>query len=98
MSCHALEPLSVPALFAVLFVAALAHAQAGDSLRSLYDQHRFFELRDAIKSQSVSALYLGAVASAFNDTKRAEKYLNRVIKLEPASDNAYEAHGQLAYL
>ena len=86
------------ALFAVLFVAALAHAQAGDSLRSLYDQHRFFELRDAIKSQSVSALYLGAVASAFNDTKRAEKYLNRVIKLEPASDNAYEAHGQLAYL
>ncbi len=67
-------------------------------LRSLYDQNRYFELRDAIKDQSAPALYVGAVASAFNDTKRAEKYLNRVIRLEPGSDDAYEAHGQLAYL
>ncbi len=87
-----------PALFGVLLIPALAYAQAGDSLRSLYDQHRFFELRDAIKGQSASALYLGTVASAFNDTKRAERYLNRVIKLDPASDNAYEAHEQLANL
>jgi tetratricopeptide (TPR) repeat protein len=86
------------ALFAVVFIAALAHAQVGDSLRSLYDQNRFFELRDAIKDQNAPPLYLGTVASAFNDTKRAEKYLNRVIKLEPASDNAYYAHGRLAYL
>ncbi|MGD1106864.1 MAG: aspartyl protease family protein [Terracidiphilus sp.] len=86
------------ALIPVLLIAALANAQTGDSLRSLYDQHRYFELRDAIKDQNAPPLYLGAVASAFNDTKRAEKYLNRVIKLEPASDDAYEAHGQLAYL
>ena len=86
------------ALIPVLLIAALAHAQAGDSLRSLYDQHRYFELRDAIKDQNAPPLFPGAVASAFNDTKRAEKYLNRAIKLEPTSDEAYEAHGQLAYL
>jgi clan AA aspartic protease (TIGR02281 family) len=86
------------ALIPVLIIAALAHAQTSDSLRSLYDQHRCFELRDAIKGQHAPPLYLGAVASAFNDPKRAEKYFNRVIKLNPASDDAYEAHGQLAYL
>ena len=86
------------ALIPVLLIAALAHAQASDSLRSLYDQHRLFELRDAIKDQHAPPLYLGAVASAFNETKRAEKYLNLVIKLNPASDDTYEAHGQLAYL
>jgi clan AA aspartic protease (TIGR02281 family) len=83
---------------AVLLFAALAHSQVRDSLRSLYDQHRYFELRDAIKGQNASGLYLGTVASAFNDTKRAVKFLNRVIKLEPASENAYEAHEQLAGL
>jgi tetratricopeptide (TPR) repeat protein len=86
------------ALTSVLLIAIVAHAQAGDSLRSLYDQHRYFELRDAIKGQNAPPLYLGTVASAFNDSKRAEKYLNRVIKYEPTSDDAYEAHGQLAYL
>jgi tetratricopeptide (TPR) repeat protein len=85
-------------LLAVFLLPALAAAQAGDSLRPLYEQNRFYELRDAIKGQNTPALYLGAVASAFNDTKQAEEYLNSVIKLEPTSDNAYEAHGQLAYL
>jgi clan AA aspartic protease (TIGR02281 family) len=89
---------STIALFAVLLIAVPAHAQTGDSLRSLYVQNRFFELRDAIERQNAPPLYLGTVASAFNDTKRAEKYLNRVTKLEPTSDDAYEAHGQLAYL
>lgn len=82
----------------LLLIPALATAQVDNSLRSLYDQNRFYELRDAIKGQNAPALYLGTVASAFNDTKRAEKYLNRAIKLEPASNNAYEAHGQLANL
>ena len=85
-------------LLPFLLIAALANAQSGDSLRSLYDQNRFFDLRDAIKGQKAPPLYLGTVASAFNDTKRAEKYLDRVIRLEPASSDAYEAHGQLAYL
>ena len=86
------------ALYAVLLIPALSSAQVGDPLRSLYDQHRCFELRDAIKGQNAPPLYLGTVASAFNDTRSAEKYLNRVIKLKPKSDDAYEAHVQLAYL
>jgi clan AA aspartic protease (TIGR02281 family) len=86
------------ALIAVFLIPALAAAQVDNSLRSLYDQHRFFELHDAIKGRNTPALYSGTVASAFNDTKRAEKYLNRVIRQEPSSDDAYEAHGQLAYL
>ena len=86
------------ALILVLLIAAFAHAQTGDSLRSLYDQHRNFDLRDALQGQNAPALYVGTVASAFNDPKRAEKYLNRAIRQEPGSDHAYEAHGQLAYL
>ena len=86
------------ALVAVMLIATLAQAQAGDSLRSLYDQNRFFELRDAVRNQNAPPLYLGAVASAFNDSKSAEKYLGRAIRQEPGSDNAFEAHGQLANL
>ena len=85
-------------MIAFSIIPALAAAQTGDSLRSLYDQHRYFELRDAIKGQNAPALYVGTVASAFNNTKRAGKYLRRVIKLEPTSDNAYEAYEQLACL
>jgi clan AA aspartic protease (TIGR02281 family) len=86
------------ALIPVLLIAVLANAQAGDTLQSLYNQHRYFELRDAIKGRNAPPLYVGAVAAAFNDTKRAEKFLNRVIRQKPDSDDAYEAHGQLAYL
>lgn len=85
-------------LILFLLIPALAGAQAGDSLRSLYDQNRFYELCDAIKGQNTPALYLGTVASAFNNTKSAEKYLYRVIRQQPGSDNAFEAYGQLANL
>jgi tetratricopeptide (TPR) repeat protein len=77
---------------------AVVSAQDSGSLQSLYDQHRWFELRDAIKDQKAPPLYLGAVATAFNDTKSAERYLNRIIKLDPKSENAYEAYGLLANL
>jgi hypothetical protein len=40
----------------------------------------------------------GAVTSAFNDTKVAEKYLNQTSKGKPNSDNAEDAHGILAKL
>jgi len=95
---HAAWISSGMTLIAALLFPLLAPAQTGDPLRSLYDQNRFFEIRDAIKGQNAPALYLGTVASAFNDTKSAEKYLNRVIRQEADSDNAFEAHKQLAYL
>jgi hypothetical protein len=39
---------------------------------------------------------VGAVAAAFNDTKAAEKYLNRTIKLQPNSADAEDVHEILA--
>lgn len=80
----------------VLVFAGLARAGESPRLKLLYDQHRWFELREAIKGQETPALYRGAVASAFNDSKAAETYLNRTIKLEPSSDSAEDAHEKLA--
>jgi len=68
------------------------------TLKLLYDQHRWFELRDAIRAGHAAPLHEGAVAAAFNDTKAAEKHLNRVIKQEPNSTDAEDAHEALANL
>ena len=75
---------------ALILVAVAAVADQTD-LKSLYDEHRWFELRDAIQSQNAPPLYKGAVASAFNDTKAAEKYFNEVIRLSPISATAGDA-------
>ena len=63
----------------------LVIATAGDkpTLKQLYDQHRWFELRDAIQDHDAPPLYRGAVASAFNHAKEAEKYFNEAIKPDP---------------
>jgi tetratricopeptide (TPR) repeat protein len=70
------------------------------SLKSLYDAHRWFELRDYVASNSAPWFYQGAVACAFNDLHRCEKKLGAVIKTRPQSDEAVEAHRLLesAYL
>lgn len=75
-----------------------ALAQTPDNLKSLYDQHRLFELREALNGKHAPALYAGAVASAFNHSKSAKHYLDAVIKSSPRSADALEAHGQLAYM
>jgi hypothetical protein len=80
----------------VLVFAGVARASDAPALKPLYDQHRWFELREAIKDQDAPPLYKGTVASAFNDTKAAKKYLSRTIKLEPNSASAEEAHEKLA--
>jgi hypothetical protein len=83
----------------VLVLAGWATAGETATLKKLYEQHRWFELRDAVKShKDAPALYLGAVASAFNDVKGAEKYLNRAIELALNSDDAAEAHEMLGYI
>src|SRR5215831_9443042 len=83
----------------VLAVANVAAAGQTPSLKTLYEQHRWFELREALKhSKGVPALYMGAVASASNDTKRAEKYLKQAIELAPTPDDAVEAYEILGYI
>jgi predicted aspartyl protease len=91
--------LSKATIIAVLFLAGTAMAsQASPTFKQLYDQHRWFDLREAIKGRKAPPLYKGAVASAFNHTKAAEKYLKRAIKLKPNSADAEEAHERLVDL
>jgi Aspartyl protease len=92
---------AVPARLAELCFLLLASvcfgAQSDDaSLKSLYDAHRWFELRDSVAKSGASLFYQGVVACAFNDLHRCEKELGTVIKSHPKSDDAVEAHGILA--
>lgn len=66
------------------------------SLKSLYDGHRWFELRDFIEKEGASAFYRGAVACAFNDLRRCDKKLRAVFNSAPRSDQAAQAHRILA--
>jgi tetratricopeptide (TPR) repeat protein len=84
------------ALIGALAFAGLAAAGERPSLSQLYGEHRWIDLREALKDQAPPALYKGAVAFAFNDTKAAEEYLNQAIKLAPNSNDAKDAHAILA--
>lgn len=66
------------------------------SLKSLYEGHRWFELRDFVGEGRASAFYQGAVACAFNDLRRCDKKLRAVFSSAPRSDEVVEAHRILA--
>src|SRR5262249_52355349 len=81
----------------VLLGSFFCSAQKDDGqLKSLYDNHRWFELRDAFRKGSTSAFYKGAVACAFNDVRRCEKRFRNVFDSTSKSDQAIEAHRMLA--
>src|SRR5690348_13044132 len=81
-----------------LLLTGWAAGQMPD-LKHLYDQHRWAELREQFKHvEAAPPLYLGAIASAWNDTTNAEKYLKEVIEGAPDSAEAAEAHEQLGYI
>jgi hypothetical protein len=67
-------------------------------LKSLYEAHQWFKLRDAVQAKGASAFYRGVVASAFNDIKQAEKYLQAVIRSAPQSEEASDARVLLTYV
>src|SRR6267378_1411286 len=76
-----------------LLISLCFGAQKNDTnLKSLYDSHRWFELRDAVRTGDARAFYQGAVACAFNDERRCENRLRNVFKSAPGSDEAVEAH------
>lgn len=87
--------------FAMLSLAAAPvtaqsnRVSAGDqdqTLKSLYDAQEWFRLRDAAQKSGSSNFYRGAVAAAFNDLTRAEKYLRLAIsRTAPGSDEAHDA-------
>jgi heme/copper-type cytochrome/quinol oxidase subunit 2 len=72
----------------------------GPHLKALYDGHRWFELRDALRKTNGPAFYRGASACAFGDLRTCEKSLNSVIGSAPHSAQSGEAHAILeaAYL
>jgi tetratricopeptide (TPR) repeat protein len=78
--------------------AELAGSGSDASLKLLYDHHRWFELRDALQGKQAPPLYVGAVASAFNNVKRAEEYLNKAAERASTVEEAVKARGMLAYL
>ena len=81
----------------VLLVSLCFGAEKDDpNLKSLYDNHRWFDLRDSLKKGSASAFYQGAIACAFNDVSRCEKKFRHVFNSAPRSSEAVEAHRTLA--
>lgn len=85
-------------VYVLLLLSGRAAGQM-PALKYLYDQHRWAELREQLKEgKAAPPLYLGTVASAWNDIKDAEKYLNQVIENAPNSEDAAEAHEQLGYI
>jgi predicted aspartyl protease len=92
-------PRLVAALWAFLVLSPRCFGGASDevSLKALYGGHRWFELRDAVAKGGAPLFYHGAVACAFNDLHRCEKQLASVIKSQPKSDQALQAHRLLTH-
>ena len=84
----------------VIFAAAAVCAvdKPVSDLKSLYEAHRWFQLRDALGTTKVSDLFRAAVSSAFNQRDEAEKYLLNAIASAPRSKDATEARELLIHL
>lgn len=90
--------LRTAAAFVLLLPGTFAQTPDDMSLQRLYERHRWFELREAVAGKRVPALYLGAVASAFNRTADAETYLERAVREASTTDAATDAREALASL
>lgn len=81
----------------VLLSSVCCGAQESEAdLKSLYDSHRWFELRDSVRKGGASFFYQGAVACAFNQARRCESRFRNVFHSTPRSEEAVEAHRILA--
>src|ERR1035438_2129482 len=60
---------AVARISVLLILFAAAHA-ARPSLREIYDAHRWFDLRQAVRTQRAPLFYRGAVAYALAEDKR----------------------------
>src|ERR1035438_2409264 len=65
-------------------------------LKSLYDAHRWFALRDAVHKTGAPLFYRDAVECVFNDVRQCEKKSRAVVGLQPYSEQAHAAHSLLA--
>lgn len=87
-------------LIAICFLLFLPASFAADdnqpNLKSLYENHRWFELRDSVAKGGAAAFYQGTVACVFNDLHKCEKWLRAAIKSSPQSAEEVESHRTLA--
>lgn len=84
-----------------LIITATSFLGAGEhetNVRSLYDAHHWFALRNLVMRGKISGFYRGAVECAFNRPQAAKEDLAAVIRNAPHSADAYEAHSLLAGL
>lgn len=70
----------------------------GSDLRALYDSHQWFKLRESVQTAGAPVFFRGAVACAFNDTRRAIEDLGHTVRSAPGSDQAYMARELLTYI
>jgi len=85
------------ALYALTFSTFCSSARGEDaSVKSLYEEHRWFELRDLVEKHGAPPFYQGAVECAFNGLDRCDAELRRVFNSNPSSYEAIEAHRILA--
>jgi hypothetical protein len=82
----------------VLLVSFCFGAQKDNAnLKSLYDNHRWFELRDAAVKGAAPIFYQGIVACVFDRLDACKKDLDIVFSSAPKSDEALEGHRTLAF-
>ena len=93
---HLRKPSAIVPCWALLASLCFGAQKDDTKLKSLYDGHKWFELRDSVGEGGAPAFYQGAVACAFNEERRCEKRLADVFNSAPRSDEAIEAHRILA--
>jgi len=71
-------------------------AQTLEELKVMFDANQAFALREAVKHGHAPAFYRGAVEDSENRTAAAQKDLEKAIRANPRSEEAFEAHEMIA--
>src|SRR5205085_12398711 len=88
-----IAPMKYPAF--LLLVATLATATDKDAVTAAAEDHRWFDLRDAVVAAKAQPLYHLITAAVFNDVRGAEKELPAVMRSGPTPRQLGEMHYQL---
>ncbi len=86
------------AIVIALWSGLVAQAPELQALQELSERRRWFELRDAIAGRPAAPLYAGLVASAFNQTRDAERLLQQAVREASTIEQANDAREALVGL
>jgi hypothetical protein len=81
---------------AILLIAVATSLVVAETLDTLYEKHDLFCLRNAMSQADAPRLYRGAVAYAFHDLAKAEKYRPNNGKQERKPKAARKLKAQVA--